>query len=87
MIYHIGLMTSPQIAHREWLQTVTHRYAGTQTLGGFLWRIEPDAPSWDLACGLVGEHNVEILQGLGYSAEQVAALLERGAIGDRYGAR
>jgi len=85
VIFHIGLMTSPQIAHRGWLETVDHRYAGTQTLAGFLWQVQPDAPSWDLACGLVGEHNHEVLQELGYSTDEIAALLERGAIGDRYG--
>jgi crotonobetainyl-CoA:carnitine CoA-transferase CaiB-like acyl-CoA transferase len=86
VIAHVGLMTSPQLASRGWLQTVTHRYAGTQTLAGFLWRIVPDAPSWDRACGLVGEHNIEVLSALGYTPEQVEDLLARGAIGNRYGA-
>ncbi len=86
VITHVGLMTSPQIAAREWLQTVTHRYAGTQTLAGFLWGVDPDAPSWDLPCGLVGEHNVEVLGELGYKPREVDALLAAGAIGDRYGA-
>ena len=78
-------MTSPQLAARDWLQTVTHRYAGTQTLAGFLWHVEPDEPTWDRVCGLVGEHNVEVLGELGYGLEEVAALLAQGAIGDRYG--
>jgi crotonobetainyl-CoA:carnitine CoA-transferase CaiB-like acyl-CoA transferase len=85
VIAHVGLMTSPQLAAREWLQTVTHRYAGTQTLPGFLWRVEPDEPSWDLPCGLVGEHNAEVLGQLGYGADEIAELIAQGAIGDRYG--
>jgi len=86
VIHHIGLMTSPQLQARDWLETVTHQYVGTRQLPGFLWRIEPDAPSWDRVCALVGEHNVEVLGELGYSAEQVEAMLASGAIGDRYGA-
>ena len=85
VITHVGLMTSPQLAARDWLQTVTHRYAGTQALAGFLWRVEPDEPAWDRVCGLVGEHNVEVLGELGYSVDEVTELLARGSIGDRYG--
>jgi crotonobetainyl-CoA:carnitine CoA-transferase CaiB-like acyl-CoA transferase len=86
VITHVGLMTSPQLQARAWLESVTHQYVGTRLLPGFLWRIEPDAPSWDRACGLVGEHNFEVLGELGYSTEEVTALLASGAIGDRYGA-
>lgn len=85
VITHVGLMTSPQLAAREWLKTVTHRYAGTQTLPGFLWRVEPDEATWDRACGLVGEHNLEVLHEVGYGTDQVADLLAQGSIGDRYG--
>lgn len=85
VIAHVGLMTSPQLSSRGWLQTVTHRYAGTQQLAGFLWRVEPDAPSWDRACGLVGEHNIEILTALGYTPHDIETLQAAGAIGDRYG--
>jgi crotonobetainyl-CoA:carnitine CoA-transferase CaiB-like acyl-CoA transferase len=86
VIAHVGILTSPQLQHREWLQTVDHKYAGTRSLPGFLWRLEPDAPTWDRVCALVGEHNLEVLTELGYTPDQVAALHEDGAIGDRYGA-
>jgi crotonobetainyl-CoA:carnitine CoA-transferase CaiB-like acyl-CoA transferase len=85
VIAHVGLLTSPQINHRGWLQPVDHRYAGTQTLPGFLWRVEPDSPARDRVCALVGEHNFEILAELGYSASEVESLLTEGALGDRYG--
>ncbi|MFN8640033.1 MAG: hypothetical protein U0360_11460 [Dehalococcoidia bacterium] len=56
-----------------------------QQLAGFLWHIGPDQPSWDRACGLVGEHNTEVLGELGYTRGDVDDLLQTGALGDRYG--
>ncbi len=84
VIDHPSVLTNPQHGAREWLQSVTHRYAGTQLMPGFLWRIAPDAGAVDRACALLGEHNSEVLAEVGYSPEQVAAMLESGAIGDRY---
>lgn len=79
-----GMLASPQLQARDWFETVSHRYAGVRILGGFLWSIEGDEPSWDLPCGLVGEYNHEVLAELGYSSEEIAALERDSAIGNRY---
>ncbi len=80
-----SLLSNPQHQARNWLQYVDHRYVGTQVFPGFLWNVEPDAPSWDRPSGLVGECNREILTGLGYSEAEVEDLYAQGAVGDRYG--
>lgn len=77
-------MASEQIIARDWLQSVTHPFAGTNLYPGFLWSIAPDAPSWDRTCALVGEHNAEVLAELGYTPDEVAAFARDGVIGDRY---
>lgn len=82
---HIALLTSPQLAARDWLLTVDHRYAGTQTLAGFPWQITPDAPAVNRPCALVGEHNHEVLTALGYTPTAIADLEAAGAIGNAYG--
>jgi len=81
-----SLLSDPQHAARGWMQYVDHPVIGTQVFPGFLWNIAPDMPSWDLPSSLVGQHNSEILEELGYSATEVTHLAEVGAIGDRYGA-
>ncbi len=80
-----SLLADPQHLHREWMQTVDHTYVGTQMFPGFPWRVSPDAASWDRPTALVGEHNHEVLQSLGYSPEAIALLQTDGVIGDRYG--
>lgn len=85
VVPHVGLLSSPQLAARSWLLTVDHRYAGTQTLAGFPWRVQPDAPSVDRPCALVGEHNHEVLSELGYGDAEIARLEAERVIGNRYG--
>lgn len=80
-----SLLADAQHLHREWMQTVQHRYVGVQQFPGFPWRMSPDAASWDRPAALVGEHNREVLEGLGYSADAVTRLQAEGVIGDRYG--
>lgn len=77
-------MANEQIMTRGWLQTVTHRYAGTNLMPGFLWSVAPDPPTWDRPSGLVGEHNVEVLTELGFTAAEIEALERDGVIGNRY---
>ena len=79
-----SVLSSPQHAATGWLEHVTHPLAGEHIFPGFAWRVSPDAPSWDRYCGLLGEHNGEVLGELGYSEDEIAALLASGAIGDRY---
>lgn len=80
-----SLLANPQHEARGWLQYVDHRYIGMQVFPGFLWNVIPDGPSWDRPTGLVGEHNAEVLDELGYSDSELAELYAAGAVGDRYG--
>jgi len=77
-------MASEQIMARGWLQPVTHRYAGTNLMPGFLWTVAPDPPTWDRPAGLVGEHNAEVLAELGFTVAEVEVLEREGVIGSRY---
>jgi len=79
-----GPLFSPQLQEREWFETVDHPYLPNRLLGGFLWRLQPDPPSWDLRCGLLGEHNREVLHEVGYTDPEIDALVESDVIGDRY---
>jgi crotonobetainyl-CoA:carnitine CoA-transferase CaiB-like acyl-CoA transferase len=85
VVPHVGLLASPQLAARSWLLSVDHRYAGTQTLPGFPWRIDPDTPSLDLPCAVVGEHNREVLAELGYTEAAIDEFEASGVIGNTYG--
>jgi crotonobetainyl-CoA:carnitine CoA-transferase CaiB-like acyl-CoA transferase len=80
------MATSPQLLARDWFRFVTHRYAGTNMMPGFIWRVAPDAPSWDRPSGLVGEHNDEVLAEIGLTREEIEALERDGVIGRAYGA-
>ena len=79
-----GPLYSPQLHARAWFQRVDHPYLPNRLLGGFLWRLSPDAPSWDRRCGLLGEHNREVLREVGYSDPEIDALAQGDVIGDRY---
>lgn len=80
-----SLLADPQHTHREWMQTVDHPHVGVQIFPGFPWQVSPDAASWDRPAALVGEHNHEVLTGLGYSADAIGQLQADGVIGQRYG--
>jgi benzylsuccinate CoA-transferase BbsF subunit len=79
------MLLSPQLNARGWFPTIDHPYTGRRTQAGFLWRLAPDAPSWDLPCGLVGEYNRELLREHGYSDDEIDRLEADGAIGSSYG--
>ncbi|MDA0364510.1 MAG: CoA transferase [Chloroflexi bacterium] len=82
-----SVLTSAQHLARNWLESVDHRWLGTQLFPGFPWRTSPDAASWDRPSGLVGEHNSELLGELGYAEVEIASMLADGVIGDHYGPR
>tara|TARA_Y100000817_G_scaffold314759_1_gene314968 strand:+ start:1162 stop:2424 length:1263 start_codon:yes stop_codon:yes gene_type:complete len=77
-------LMSPQLHDRNWFQIVDHPYIPERLLGGFLWKIEPDAPSWDKRAALVGENNDEILMQLGFSSDDIAQMRSKEIIGDAY---
>ena len=77
-------LLSPQLHARQWFQTVDHPHLPNRLLGGFLWRMTPDGPSWDRRAALVGEHNDEVLRELGYAPGEIDELRQRDVIGDRY---
>ena len=84
VIHGSSFLSSPQFAARDWLNAVDHRYMGIQLMPGFLWSVAPDAPTVDHPCGLLGEHNHEVLHELGYGDEQIDALEDAGVIGNAY---
>ena len=77
-------LMSPQLHDRNWFQIIDHPYIPERLLGGFLWKIEPDAPSWDRRAALVGEHNDEVLMQLGFSSEDIAKMRKKDIIGESY---
>jgi crotonobetainyl-CoA:carnitine CoA-transferase CaiB-like acyl-CoA transferase len=78
------MLASPQLQAREWFQMITHRYAGTNIMPGFLWSMSPDPPAWDRPTGLVGEHNDEVFAELGYTPADIEAFERDGVIGRAY---
>jgi crotonobetainyl-CoA:carnitine CoA-transferase CaiB-like acyl-CoA transferase len=78
------LLASPHIQARNWIQWVTHRYAGTNAMPGFLWSIAQDPPTWDRPSGLVGEHIDEVFAELGYTQAEIDAFERDGVIGRSY---
>ena len=78
-------LLSPQLTARDWLETVNHPFTGPRIQPGFVWRLSPDGPSWDYPCGLVGEHNEEVLRQHGYDTDEITRLATDGVIGTSYG--
>ncbi len=78
------VLMSPQLAARRWNHTIEHRWTGPVMVGGFLWDVEPDPPTWDRPTALVGEHNAEVLGEVGYDAAEIAELEATGVIAEGY---
>ncbi|MFB0900636.1 MAG: CoA transferase [Dehalococcoidia bacterium] len=77
-------LMSPQLHDRNWFQIVDHPYIPERLLGGFLWKSEPDQPSWDRRAGLVGEDNNEVLLQLGFSTNDIDSMKKKDIIGETY---
>jgi crotonobetainyl-CoA:carnitine CoA-transferase CaiB-like acyl-CoA transferase len=74
------LMTDPQVAHNELIQTIHHPEAGDIRVIGIPMKFSGTPGTIRLAPPLVGEHTVEILSQLGYTTAQVDALRQEGVI-------
>ena len=84
VVHGTSFLSSPQFAARDWLNAVDHRYMGVQLMPGFLWTVDPDAPTVDLPAGLLGEYNHEVLTELGYTETEIAEFEDAGVIGNSY---
>jgi len=80
------MLPSPQLQARGWFHPVDHRYLSTRLLSGFLWNMQPDSPEYERPNALVGEHNREVLDELGYSDVEIERLYAANAVGDGYSA-
>ena len=79
-----SLLTSEQLNYRNWWQSIDHKYLGNRLMSGFLWHISPDEQQWDRPAGLLGEHNSEILDELGYNDEEIQRLYSNNSIGNEF---
>ena len=77
------LVDDPQIAHNGTFVEYDHPTEGRVKTPGFPYAFSATPPRIDRGAPLTGEHTRELLGELGYSAEQVDDLLERGAASDR----
>ena len=68
------LMTDPQVAHNELIQTVEHHEAGLIKVIGIPVKFSETPGSIRLDPPRVGQHNDEVLSELGYSRESIEAL-------------
>lgn len=74
------LMSDPQVAHNELIQTIEHPVAGTVRVVGNPIRFSETPSSIRLNPPAVGQHNREILAELGYSAAEIDMLATEGVI-------
>lgn len=74
------LMVDPQVAHNELIQTVRHSKAGDIKVIGVPMKFSETPGTIRLAPPVVGEHNDEILDELGYSTADIDQFREEGVI-------
>jgi crotonobetainyl-CoA:carnitine CoA-transferase CaiB-like acyl-CoA transferase len=74
------LMTDPQVAHNELIQTIHHPKAGEVKVIGVPIRFSETPGTIRLAPPLVGEHNHQILSELGYGDAEIQRFEQEGVI-------
>lgn len=73
-----------QLGARAFYQEFTHPVTGPRRYPGWPFRITPGPASHHrTGAPTLGQHNDEILRGLGLSGDDLAALREQGVIGER----
>jgi crotonobetainyl-CoA:carnitine CoA-transferase CaiB-like acyl-CoA transferase len=74
------MLADPQVASREMVVEVDHARAGRVKALGFPVKFSDTRAEVKRGAPLLGEHTREILEGLGYSAAQIDALITAGAV-------
>jgi benzylsuccinate CoA-transferase BbsF subunit/naphthyl-2-methylsuccinate CoA transferase subunit len=78
------LLTDPQLASREWLQTRSHPAVGTHQYPGNAWRVADYQLAWGRPVPGFGEDNAYVYRELlGYSEERLQELIASGMVGTR----
>ena len=74
------VFADPQVLHREMLLEMPHPVLGSIKQTGLPVKFAQTPGGLDLPPPLLGEHNAPILQELGYSAAEIAAMEQQGVI-------
>ena len=70
-----------QLAHRGFFVTLNHSVMGPTPYDGHATRFSATPPAWRRAGPALGEHTMEVLEGLlGYEADEIATLAISGAL-------
>ncbi|MCX7383008.1 MAG: CoA transferase [Alphaproteobacteria bacterium] len=75
------ILTHPQLAHRDIVQTVQSEYGSLRLTGPAFKLREGGSGGLDRPPPRVGEHTGEVLRQAGFSAEEIATLQASGALG------
>ena len=67
----------PQVVHNGIIKEIEHPVAGTYKAIGTPIEFSETPPEIRRPAPLLGQHNEEILQQLGYSSQEIAALKEK----------
>lgn len=74
------VLAEPQVIHRGMIQEVEHPTIGTLKMLGIPVKLSETPGSVRMAPPTLGQNNTEVLSRLGYTAEEIAALKDKGVI-------